>query len=87
MAMVTVSWSTSFLMPPVARKSGLVKPAADVPSKEQVSSVRHKKKLLMGAEQFNSKSAKGIHYTGEWPFGGSIRSDACSRFTPRIFTT
>ena len=53
-------------MPPAARKSRLVELATDVPSEKQLADIRHKKKLLIaGAEQFNSKPAKGIQFLQE----------------------
>lgn len=57
---------SSSRMPPAARKSRLVELSADVPSEEHLSSIRHKKKLLIaGAEHFNSKPAKGIQFLQE----------------------
>ena len=52
-------------LPPLARSSRL-EGQADVPSREQLLSVRQKKKLLIaGAEHFNSKPAKGIQFLQE----------------------
>ena len=52
-------------LPPLARNSRL-EGQAEVPSQEQLLAIRQKKKLLIaGAEQFNSKPAKGIQFLQE----------------------